>query len=461
VLVGIGAALSALALSRALRGGQFGVIWAVVAAVFAPAMAIVLEMAWDPAAVVGAYPWALHAAGLAVLMAGFAERPVRRDGAERLRTSFAVMSMLACLAFACVIVLSSAALTVALAVTVVAAAALDRKWNLPALSWFIAVGVITVGYRLVADPGLGFGRDGPLPGVLLAYGGAFAAFGTSLWELRPLVRPTAQVILESAAWSTAGLTISLLVWRWIAGEVGQGSVNSHWSYGVNATIWLGLALAQLQRSRGQMSGILNQMRWALAAVFGIIGFGALLGALTLANPVVQGGAMNYVYGPTGINTLAAAYLLPALVLLAGAWRLGEIDIRLRKVLGGAGAVTVAVWALSVIRHFWQGAESMQRSFGISQPEQYGYTIVLLGLGAGLFYQSLVRRSPALRRAGLVVIGLAVAKVFTVDISDLDGLTRVFSLLVLGLALAGLAGLNRWAQGRGGSVSPPVPVRGAE
>lgn len=102
-------------------------------------MAIILEMGWSPSAVIGGYPWALHAAGLAVLMALFAERLARVDGTNRLRTSFAVMSMLACLAFAFVIVLSSVALTVALAVTVLAAAALDSKWKLPALSWFIAV----------------------------------------------------------------------------------------------------------------------------------------------------------------------------------------------------------------------------------------------------------------------------------------------------------------------------------
>ena len=48
-----------------------------------------------------------------------------------------------------------------------------------------------------------------------------------------------------------------------------------------------------------------------------------------------------------------------------------------------------------------------------------------------------------------VIGLAVAKVFLVDISGLEGLTRVFSLLVLGLSLAALAWLNRWAQHQSG------------
>ena len=51
----------------------------------------------------------------------------------------------------------------------------------------------------------------------------------------------------------------------------------------------------------------------------------------------------------------------------------------------------------------------------------------------------------MRKVGLFVIGAAVAKVFVIDISGLEGLTRVLSLLVLGLSLAGLAWLSRWAQ----------------
>ena len=86
---------------------------------------------------------------------------------------------------------------------------------------------------------------------------------------------------------------------------------------------------------------------------------------------------------------------------------------------------------------------------------------MLLVGAGLFYQSLARRSGVMRKAGLAVIGLAVAKVFLIDISALEGLTRVFSLLVLGLLLAGLAWLDRWAQERYSDPDtdngpPPVP-----
>ncbi|MBV6637917.1 MAG: DUF2339 domain-containing protein, partial [Mameliella sp.] len=56
-------------------------------------------------------------------------------------------------------------------------------------------------------------------------------------------------------------------------------------------------------------------------------------------------------------------------------------------------------------------------------------------------------SDGLRRAGVAVIALAVAKVFLIDISGLAGLVRVFSFLLLGLSLAGLAWVNRWAQTR--------------
>lgn len=374
ILVGIGVVLSVLALWRSLRGGQFAVIWAAVAAVFAPAMAIILEMGWNPSAVIGGYPWALHAAGLAVLMALFAERLARVDGTNRLRTSFA---------------------------------------------------------------------------VLLA----------SLRLLRGLERPTAKVMLDSAAWSTGGLLVSILLMRWIRSEVGSGYDDSHWSLGLNAAIWLGLALTQVQRTQGDVKGLLTKLRWVLASVFGLIGGGMLLVALGPVNPLLNARKAGDVFGPVLVNTLAAAYLLPALVLLAGAWRLNGIDLRLRKLLGGLGGTLTVFWIFAAIRHFWQGGSMMPLSLGISQPEQYTYTIVLLLAGAALFYQSLARRSDVIRKAGLVVIGLAVAKVFLIDVTDLDGLTRVFSLLVLGLALAALAWLNRWAQDRDRveeETAPPLP-----
>ena len=55
---------------------------------------------------------------------------------------------------------------------------------------------------------------------------------------------------------------------------------------------------------------------------------------------------------------------------------------------------------------------------------------------------------------MTVIALAIAKVFLFDISGPTGLLRVFSFLALGLALAGLAWLNRWTANRATGAAKP-------
>ena len=56
----------------------------------------------------------------------------------------------------------------------------------------------------------------------------------------------------------------------------------------------------------------------------------------------------------------------------------------------------------------------------TQNKRFAYTITLLVVGAALFHQSLARRSDLMRKAGLAVIGLAVAKMFLIDIAGLGG-----------------------------------------
>lgn len=444
LLVAVGLMLSLATAWRSLReGGLPGVGWAAGAAIIAPAMAIMLEIRWHPAAVIGAYPWALHGAVIAAAMVALAERFARVDGPDRLRMSFAVLSALAALAFACVILLSSAALTVAFAITVLAAAALDRRFELPVMTVYISVGVVTLGYRLLVDPGLDWAVHAPLGGLVLAYGGTLAALIAALVLVAPLGRRVAQVMLESAAWTVGGMFASLLLTRLIEGLGGvETSTGTHWALSLHAMIWFGAALAQMHRR--QLGGRLARMRDVLAAVFALVGLGALGGALTFANPLLD--RYELVLGPPVFNTLAVAYLLPALLLGGAAWRITAPPALLRRIMAALAGALGALWLGLAIRHFWQGSSGMEIGH-VSQPELYSYTVALLAVGAALFYQSLARGSARMRRAGLVVIGLAVAKVFFIDISGLGGLTRVFSLLALGLSLAVLAWLNRWARAR--------------
>ena len=65
------------------------------------------------------------------------------------------------------------------------------------------------------------------------------------------------------------------------------------------------------------------------------------------------------------------------------------------------------------------------------------------LGAvGLLFFAFARRSDLLRKLAMVGIAVTIAKVFLIDMSGLNGLVRVASFFGLGLALMGLAWLNR-------------------
>ena len=277
---------------------------------------------------------------------------------------------------------------------------------------------------------------------MLAYGGALSAFCAGLWLLHGRSRLTAQVMLDTAAWSTAGILASLLLERAVRAWLAPITGETHWSLGLYATIWLGLMVVQLVRAK-KLGGTLAGIRWVLASFFGFIGFLALAVGMTEQSPLIK--ATEMVAGPPVLNTLLVAYLLPAAVLGLGAWRSGHR--RLRLALAAAACGLAAYWAFIALRHLWQGSGTMNLRYGFLQSELYSYTVAILVVGAALFYQSLARGSAPLRRAGLAVIGLAVAKVFLIDITGLTGLTRVFSLVFLGLSLAVLAWLNRWAQNR--------------
>ncbi|MEM1020757.1 MAG: DUF2339 domain-containing protein, partial [Pseudomonadota bacterium] len=190
-----------------------------------------------------------------------------------------------------------------------------------------------------------------------------------------------------------------------------------------------------------IGGKLNTIRAGLAIVFiGLSGL-ALLGALTVSNPLFN--TREIVLGPILLTSLIAAYLLPAALCGLAARFLTQQEAGIRRAFAIASAALTTLWVGLTIRHFWRGGSDVALP-GIGQGELYTYTLTVLAVGAALFYRAIAKADALLRKAGLVIIGIAIAKVFLIDISGLDGLTRVFSLLILGLALAALAWLNRWA-----------------
>ena len=147
-----------------------------------------------------------------------------------------------------------------------------------------------------------------------------------------------------------------------------------------------------------------------------------------------------------MDTLVLAYLVPGVMVGLAAWKMGHLPLRLRQGMGAVGVALGALWLALEIRRFWQGPDLSLP--GVTQAELYSYTVALLVLGVALLWQAIARRSGMLRRVAMGVIAVTVAKVFLVDAAGLSGLMRVFSFLALGLSLAGLAWLNRWAGMRG-------------
>ena len=449
-LISLGAAY------RSLRPGLWGLPFAMAAALIAPIVAVALEMWWQPALVLGAYAWALHVIALAALMTGFALRLAKADAPDMRRAAYATLSALSLIALALFVLTTKTALTLALAMLLVVSAALDRRFRLPEMSLFLQAGAAVLGYRLLADPGLSWALQAPLGQLLLAFGGTIAAMLATFWLLQPLERPVARAVAESAAAGLTAILANVLIARALEQPAAPDTtatylpqtppMETHWGLTLNALPWLIFALMQLWRAR--QASPLQTLRRVLAGLGGVIAAAGLASAATLGNPLFSWGAEDLgmrVRGPLVLDTLALAYAVPGLMLLAVSWQWTDLDRRLRFGLAGVGAALTALYLGLDIRRFWQG--DYLGSPNVTQGELYSYTLALMLLGAGLLYQAIGRRSDLLRRLAMAVIGLVVAKVFLIDASGLTGLTRVVSFAGLGLSLAGLAWLNRWVERR--------------
>ncbi|WP_343117056.1 DUF2339 domain-containing protein [Ostreiculturibacter nitratireducens] len=440
LLLAIAALVSLAAAWRSFGEREYRAHWGAGAALVAPVAAVILELFWVPGAVMGDYPWALHVIALAAVMVVLAERFARADGEDHRRAAYATLSALSLIALALFLVTTKGALTLALSALLVVAAALDRRFRLPEMGIFIQAGVVTLGWRLVVDPGIGWALDAVLWETWASFGGAIAAMAAALWLLKGRVRTGARVFLESGLAGSAALFANVLITRWIENWTGLLDMFQHWALSLQAMPWIVVMLVHLYRL--QLDGAMRIVRGILAAVAALLALAPLTLAVLPANPLLSG---DYVDGPLVLDTLAVAYALPGLMLILPLAQMPHVRRWIRRMLTGAGVGLLALYGGLEIRRFWRG--DLLSVQGTTQAELYSYTLAMMAVGSALLYQAIARRSRGLRRLAMTVIALTIGKVFLIDASGLTGLTRVFSFLLLGLALAGLAWLNRWAAGR--------------
>lgn len=437
ILMVAGAGLSLLFAMRMRGAGATpAILWALGAALTGPGVAMVLELTWQPGAVLGGYAWALHIMGLAALMVALAARAAKGLPEPRLVAAIFAGAALTLIALALFVVLSKAALTLALAVMVLATAVIDRRFDLPLLGLVAQAGVAVIGYRLVIDPGFEWAvQEATRADVALAHLGPLVLLSAAWGLLGARDRAMTRGVVESAIWSIAAITLSVVLMRML----GKLGAMGHAGLGLTATVWLSVALAQLWRLRGAGAG-LRALRRTLAVIAGTAALALLAAQAVLTNPALPFlWRRELVIGPPVFDSLAAAYLPVALVLAVAAWRMDHLPRWMRHIFT-AGASGYAAWYLALeIRRLWQGRDLSGP--GVLEGELYSYTVALMAGALGGLALAVLRRSEGLRRIAMAGVALTVAKVFVIDMGGLAGLWRVAAFLGLGLSLAALAWIN--------------------
>jgi uncharacterized membrane protein len=198
--------------------------------------------------------------------------------------------------------------------------------------------------------------------------------------------------------------------------------------GLQSIAWLAVALALIGREAWFTRAVVRWARWLLAGL-------ALLQSLLL-----QALAFNPLWTdqPVGVlpvlNLLLPAYALPAALAIWYGSREKDAPL-LAKAASATGLVLAFVFVSLSVRHAFHGSDLLRGL--VSNAEGFSYSGAWLIFAAVLLALGIRRASTALRWASLAMLLLTAAKVFLLDMGDLEGLWRVASFLGLGLSLVAI------------------------
>src|SRR6266851_582559 len=416
-----------LALRRVPRPGR----WAALSAA-APALILVIAY-WRLHGFALDIGWSGAALALAGLELAAAAAVVRlRTGETEIEVALAAyaVGVLAATILAATFALSTAWLTVALALHLPAIGWVEGRIRLPVLRWLASgvAGVVLI--RLMLNPWI---LDYPLSAtpifnwLLYGYGVPALAFIIATRQFGSRADDALVWILEggSIAFSTMLLTLELR--HALYGRLDAPLTD----LGRDATqtlLWLALAmfLSWLGERRGR-----EVLKWGGIILFALATLQAVIWQAVIANPL-------WTDEPVGrlvvFDVLTLAFGLPALLYAGITWlRPGPIEVQ--RVARIATAGFAFLWLTLEIRHVFRGPVFAWGECG--EAEWYAYSAAWLAFAGAGFSAGLKWRIDWLRRASLAGVGLVVAKVFVSDMAALGGVLRSLSFLGLGGALVGI------------------------
>lgn len=389
-------------------------------------------------------PWAIGAAGLSVVLLGAASAVRSRIGDDLQSPALAAyaIGVLAALSLGATLVLEREWLTVSLALMVPGIAWVYSQIPVPILRKLAMLFGVAVLLRLFANPFiLEYEIVKPLifNWLLYGYGVPAAAF---YWAARVLRRDSNDrtvTLLEAGALVFSVVCVTAQVRLFIHdGDLRSGAYLLS-EASLNTIIWASFAYGLFRKAGPAESSVINiGTRVLIYLTLAHIGLVHLL----ILNPYWSGEAMGRW---PGVNILLLAYALPAVVL--SAFHLPWHRDKLAGIFGaknamlGTGLISVYAFILGLayitleVTRAWHG--SVLTAGATGDGELYTYSLVWLLYAAILMGFGIWRRNHFVRMAAMMVIALVTGKIFFFDMSNLQGLLRVFSFFGLAVSLLGI------------------------
>ena len=410
---------------------RFKAIWASLAAL-APVLLLLVCYLLTTRSLVS-LEWGILTAMIAMVYLGLATASIRKQTPDTLVIWLFFGGHFA-LSLAAVMVFEAATLTLAFAVQMISTAWIIKQFNLPSLGWILKIVVAIVIIRLTFNPWLA-GYNDESHWTLWTYGGATGCGVIAVWLLRqwPIVSRWA----EGAALHLFVLTLWSELRYWLYdGSVFENDYTAL-EAGIYVLLFGTLSLVYYRRSLlSQNLKRIYRIFSGLLALMALFNYAAILISTLFSSPWIT-------------DEISQTPLLNLMLLLYGApVILGVLYLffhvpRVRSLAAAFSGVAAFIFISLQIRHLWQDTVSLHNP--TSSGELYTYSAVWLVMAIATILSGAWKLGIQCYRAGMILLALVIAKIFIVDMSDLEGLLRVASFMGLGLALLGISFLHQRIQ----------------
>lgn len=430
-----GGAVAGVAFAKLRRFGAGALPAAIYGATAAATPTLLLAIAYARMTgldVSGGFAMAAGALGVAFALAAASFRP-QADALFEARQGlgFAALGALGSLAVGLAAGLSGGSLTVAWALTALAAAALAERLDVAALRWGVTAMGALVAARLAWEPRVlrELATTPIFNGLLIGYGVPALAFAGAA----RLLRGREDVPLQVAR----GLSIALagfLVFFQIRHAMNGGDIYARRHDLVEAGLQaFGATMFAIVLTKIGGAAPPAIYRWATMIAGALAAGVAALGLLIVDNPIFSNAPLTR----AGlINELIPGYLLPA-AAAAGLAVVARPYSELKTRIAAAAALALVFVFVTLETRAQFHALDLNIRHGVTQGESLTFSAVWLALGFATLGYGVARRSKEARLGSAAFVLLATGKVFLFDMADLTGAWRAFSFIGLGLALIGI------------------------